>query len=183
MPWSTEIDVLLPNYFQSSQTGLSGFTAVQLGIKHELHDTKTWMLSLEGFIIPSSGGKNRGTEGMGGYLDSIIAHDLGYNLSFTGLFGVSSQTVSTQSNGQRYTSFNPDGVLTWSFKEKWELLGEVYGQTHTGPAQGSGFNADAGLIYLPFKTLAVDLEVSQRLSGQLYGFEQYIGAGMAFRFL
>ena len=50
-----------------------------------------------------------------------------------------------------------------------------------GRGEGSGFNSDVGVIYLALPKVAVDAEVGQRISGNLTGFNQYVG-GIFFMF-
>lgn len=97
------------------------------------------------------------------------------------MFGVSSQTQAINDGGKRYTSVNPDLVLSWT-KEKISVYGEIYGQSKTGPQNGSGFNADAGILYLIRKNIVIDLEAGHRLSGVLGGFSHYVGTGISIQF-
>jgi hypothetical protein len=72
--------------------------------------------------------------------------------------------------------------VTYNIIPMLDIYGEAYGQTRTGPNQGSGFNCDGGVIYLLNKNMTLDAEVGQRISGALQGFQHYIGVGGAIRF-
>lgn len=98
------------------------------------------------------------------------------------MLGLATATQSSLSGGQRFNSFNPDAVLTYITKNNLEIFGEIFGQTHTGPHQGSGYNFDGGIAYLLSENMTIDAEVAQRISGNLSGFNQYIGAGLGILF-
>lgn len=89
----------------------------------------------------------------------------------------STTTEPRGNGGQRFSSFNPDVLLTWKVKEYLQIYGEVYGQTKTGHENGSGFIGDVGIIYLLTKNLTVDFEVARRINGQWMNIDNYVGAG------
>jgi hypothetical protein len=97
------------------------------------------------------------------------------------MLGVSSVSLSIDAGGGRISSINPDLVLSWT-KGKISIYGEVYGQSKTGPQEGSGFNSDAGIIYLLKKNIEIDIEMGRCISGQLFGFSRYIGTGISIEF-
>ena len=100
------------------------------------------------------------------------------NLSF--MLGMTSQTEPSDNGGERFQSLNPDLVLTYIYNKKLNFYLEVYGQSKTARDEGNGFNADGGLLYLFRPNISLDMELGQRLNGNLGGFSHYIGVGVAF---
>lgn len=182
LPANNEFVIVLPNFIHESTTPHSGLTATTLGIKHEIGYTQDWIYTAEALFTLPSGSANFGSNGLGVAVNGIVSYSFNSKLSLTVMFGVTSETDTSYNGGQRFTSANPDIVLAWSPTEKINLFGEVYGQTKTGPGQTSGINTDGGITYLLFENVTVDLEVGQRLKGNLGGFEHYIGTGMAILF-
>lgn len=99
----------------------------------------------------------------------------------TGTLEYLSISEPINSGGQSFTSVNPDLLLSWT-KNKISLFIEVYGQSKTAPDEGSGYNADAGILYLIKKNIVIDLEIDQRISGLLDGVERYYGGGITIQF-
>ncbi|WP_419418450.1 transporter [Legionella sp. D16C41] len=176
----SELFFFLPNYYYQRLPVLSGFTNASLGLKHQLGYTDKWVWALEGELELPGGSKNFGTKALGGIVNGIISCTLSNTLSLTFVIGVSTESDSINAGGRRYNSFNPDGLLAYSFTDTLSFYAEVYGQTKTSATTGSGFNADAGLLYLIRPNMVVDLSAGQRLSGFLGGFNHYFEAGMSF---
>jgi len=179
LPYNNELVAVLPNYILQSSGPRSGFAASTLGIKHEIGYTDAWLAAIEGLVTLQGGNSAFGRDGTGGALNAIVEYDFNPTWSLSFMFGVTSQVQSQRDGGQRFTSFNPDLVLTYALNPKINFYGEVYGQSKTGPGESSGFNADAGILYLLMPTVVLDLEVGQRISGNLGGFNHYIGAGIS----
>ena len=156
----------------------SGLTATTIGIKHEIGYTQNWLGTVEALFTLPNGSAAFGSKQMGTAINGIVSYNINSAFNLTFMFGGTSETESSFNGGQRFTSLNPDLVITYAATDKLQLYGETYGQSKTGPGQGSGFNADGGLLYLLIPNLEVDLEVGQRISGNLDGFEHYIGTGV-----
>lgn len=176
-----EINIYLPNYVVQTEPSAAGFTPVALGLKHEVVANEKWVFALEGFAILPSGTATYGSRRLGEAFYGVFSYNLSSTINVSGMLGGSSQSESIVNGGQRYFSVNPDLVLAWS-KEKISLYGEVYGQSKTGPQEGSGFNMDAGVLYLIRKNIVIDLEIGHKISGNLGGFNQYIGSGISIQF-
>lgn len=176
-----EIVMTFPAYIHQNITPKAGFTAGSVGVKHQLSANQKWVTTIEGLLTLPSGSSSFGSKEPGGAVNGIISYDITPAIGITGMFGISSQSEPAYSGGQSYTSFNPYLVLSWT-KDRAVFFIEVYGQSSTGPQQGSGFNMDGGVLYLVKKNITVDLEVGQRLSGSLFDFNQYIGTGVAILF-
>ena len=176
-----EFNILLPNYIVQTKPTVAGFSPVTLRVKHEIKANEKWVFSIEGFAILPSGTATYGSRGLGETFNGIFSYNLSSEFNVSGMFGVSSQSEPINSGGQRYFTVNPDLVFAWS-KEKLSLYGEVYGQSKTGPQQGSGFNMDTGILYLIRKNIIIDLEIGHRISGNLGGFTHYVGTGISILF-
>lgn len=182
LPSNNEFVLVLPNYIHQSLLPGSGFNATTIGIKHELGYTQTWLGAVESLFTLPSGSSAYGAQAVGVALNGIVQYTFNPTVSLSFMLGVTSQTLSHQAGGERFTSINPDVVYTYILTPKINFYGEVYGQSKTGPGKGSGFNFDGGVLYLPLKNVEVDLEVGQRISGKLAGFSHYIGAGFSLLF-
>jgi len=182
IPAHNELVILLPNYIHQSMIQRSGFSAATIGIKHEIGYTKNLVATVESLFTLPNGSAAFGNKGLGAALNGIASYTVNSVLNLTFMLGGSTETTSSADGGQRFTSINPDIVLTYSLNPKVDLYGETYGQSKTGPGAGSGFNFDGGIIYLLYPALTVDLEFGQRISGDLGGFDHYIGTGMAIEF-
>lgn len=182
LPIKNEFVAVLPNYVHQSMSSQSGFMATTLGIKHEIGYTEHWLGAIESLFTLPDGNAAFGSKGVGVALNGIVAYTFNpqYNLSL--MLGGTSQTQPSNAGGQRYTSINPDLVFTYTATDKLEVYGEIYGQSKTGPGEGSGFNFDGGILYLLLPIVAVDVEIGQRISGNLDGFQHYVGAGLSVMF-
>lgn len=181
LPASTEFTLLPPNYIDLNG-GPSGTTATVMGVKHQFQNTGHFLYSAEGIFTLPTGSDEYGSDGLGAAANVILNYSFNSAFSISGMFGVITETTSTNSGGERYYSFNPDLVFAWQFTKSFQWYSEFYGRTKTSPDQGSGFNMDTGFQYLPTPNIELDIEYGQRLSGELGGFARYIGAGGAIRF-
>lgn len=154
-----------------------------MGIKHELGYNSKWVGAIEALATLPDGSAVFGSKRMGIAANGIVGYTYNSKFNISFMFGVSSQSESSQNGGHRYTSVNPDLVLTYSPTDKFDIYAEFYGQSKTASNEGSGFNLDAGFLYLLLPNLSVDVEAGQRMSGNLGGFAHYVGAGMGLLFL
>lgn len=162
--------------------GANGYTASVLGLKHEFDVSSAWQFAAESLVTLPSGDPNQGSAGTGVAVNGIASWSPSSTVGFSLMVGVTSDTEPTNLGGGRYTSFNPDGVVTWEFVPDLQLYAEVYGQSHTGVGQGSGYDADGGIQILLARNFELDFEAGTRLSGQLGGFSHYVGAGLGLEF-
>jgi hypothetical protein len=179
LPFNSEFITLVPSYNIQNVEPLSGFTASTLGIKHRMATGGRWVLSAEGLITPASGSQGFGTAGTGEAVNGILAYAFTSSLSMTAMAGVSSQTWPEFFGGGRYTSFNPDVLLDWQITPKWQVYGETFAQTKTGPDQGFGYNFNEGVLYLVKNYLEIDAVLGQRANGLSGGYNNFIGTGFA----
>ncbi|HSW70886.1 MAG TPA: hypothetical protein VLH77_02780, partial [Gammaproteobacteria bacterium] len=182
LPAKTELVILFPNYFRQTVQPHAGWGPTTIGLKHELGYNEKWLASIEGLVIWPSGGAAFGSDGTGGIINGIIDYSLSPSLDLTFMLGVSTQALPYGASGQRFNSVNPDLVLAWLVTPKFQTYAEIYGQSKTGPSEGAGFNADAGIQYAWTPNLVTDLELGQRISGKLGSFNNYVGTGLAWLF-
>lgn len=181
---ATEFTVLPPNYIKQygNATAAEGFTNITLGLKHQFNDNGKILFAAESLFALPTGDDNFGSDGLGVAINAMFNYAITDTFSLSGMFGVTTETTSTNSGGGRYNSFNPDLVLSWQFNDHWQYYIEAYAQTSTGPDQSAGYNTDTGFQYLATENIELDIEYGQRLGGQLNGFARYWGAGFAVRF-
>jgi hypothetical protein len=176
-----EFELFVPNYIVQTVSPTVGVSATAMSMKHILGSDEHSVITLFGALVTPSGSASFGSQGVGGSLTGILSHNFTEALNLTGMLGVSTQTLAINNGGLRFYSINPDLVFSWN-RNKTSIYGEVYGQSRTGPYQGSGFNADVGVIYLVVNNVAVDVEIGKRLSGALGNFNNYFGVGVSIQF-
>lgn len=175
--------VLVPpnvTFRPNAATGRTAYGSTTIGLKHEWPYTRHWIYAGEVLLTtPSPGETSASSIGWGEAVNGIV----GYNItSHVGLGLMLGATAQYNQYGQRYTSINPDFTITWLLSSRWQLYGEIYGQTHTGYDQGSGWDSDGGVQYLVTRHLEVDAELGQRLTGALGGYRHYWGLGAGWEF-
>lgn len=181
LPGLNEFVLIPPNYIHQTVHPHLGWSQATMGIKHGFLAGKNWILTVEGLITPSSGSSDFGSGETGGAFNGIFTWSVTSAFGVTAMLGGTTESYPQDYGGQRFRSVNPDILISWS-KNKVQIYGEVYGQSHTGPSQGSGYNVDAGILYLVTQGLLLDVEASTRLSGFLGGFKRYGGAGITVMF-
>ena len=190
LPGRNEFLLIPPSYNRertrsgsdSTTEEVSGYSALTLGLKHELGYTRQWLGAVQALFTLPSGSSAFGSQGLGMALNGVIAYALSEQVGLTLQLGISSQTDPAQAGGRRFSSLISNFVATWQPRERLQFYGEIYGQTSTGPGKGAGYNADGGIQYLITPCWEVDLEGGLRLVEDLGGFSHYFGVGMGFRF-
>lgn len=161
----------------------SGASASVIGLKHEFGYRGRWLWAGETLITLPSGSPDFGSSATGYAVNGIVGYDLTEDFALTLMLGVTHLAAPANlQSGAYYWSLNPDLVATWQIADQWQLYAEVYGQGHTGPGQGAGYNADGGIQYLLTAHVELDAEIGQRLSGNLGGWSHYVGTGFAVLF-
>lgn len=177
LPKQNELFLLAPNYIHQSIAPKAGFTQTIIGLKHMLGYTDKWVAAIEGAANLSDGSDAFGDQRFGAVFNGIASYTINDKWTATFMLGGSRLSAARLDGGQYYNSINPDVVLTYAPVDKVNIYGEFYGQSQTGPNEGSGFNIDFGVLYLWDPNLAIDVSVAQRLQGGLGGYERYCGAG------
>lgn len=190
LPGRNEFTLIPPSYNRqltrnvsdSTTEDVSGYSALTIGLKHELGYTRQWLGAVQVLFTLPSGSSAFGSEGLGVALNGILAYTLSEQVGLTLQVGITSQTDPELAGGERFTSLASNLVVTWQPKERLQFYGEIYGQSSTGPGKGAGYNADGGIQYLITPCWEMDLEGGVRLVGDLGGLSHYFGVGMGFRF-
>lgn len=179
LPFNNEINVFLPDHIRQTDKPHSGSTAAVIGLKHEYGYTDKWLFSIEALITQADGSDAFGSKHAGTTINAIYDYNMTDALTFTAVLGVSSLTQAGANGGQRFSSINPDVLLSWDINDNWDIYLEAYGVSHTDYHQGPGYNCDGGVIYLLRKNITLDASVGQRIKGNLGGFKNYVGIGFA----
>lgn len=189
LPGDNELVMLPPNVSRvvSLSSGgrqtISGASASVVGLKHEFGYYSQWLWAGETLVTLPSGSPDFGSAATGYAINGVVGYNLTPDFALTMMLGVTHLAAPANPQaGAYYWSLNPDLVATWEIAERWQLYAEVYGQSHTGPGQGSGYNADGGIQYLLTPEVELDAEIGQRLSGNLGGWSHYLGVGFAVLF-
>jgi len=182
LPEKTEVMVALPNYNHQSLRPSSGFGATTLGIKHEIKHWSGWVASAEILITPPSGSATFGSQGLGATVAGIVNYKCNSKADITLTLGGSTATEARIDGGDRFNSFNPGMVFSYSPTAKMSIFGEVFAQSKTRPAQGGNYNVDGGVLYLLTTSVVIDVEVGQQLSNEYGVFKNYIGSGITITF-
>ena len=180
LPHDNELVFLPPNRVVAP--GSDGYTASVVGLKHEFDVSPAWQFAAESLVTLPSGDPNQGSAGTGVAINGVASYSPSSTVGLSLMAGFTSYTEPSNLGGGRYTSFNPDGVVTWEFLPPWQLYFEVYGASHTGVGQGSGYDADGGIQILLSRNMEIDFEAGTRLSGNLGGYSHYVGAGLGLEF-
>jgi hypothetical protein len=182
LPLTSELFILTPNYIHQSQGFTSGWADTIIGAKHEVFYTSTQVFALEGALIIPSGSATFGSHALGAFANALYSLNLTKKFNILFEFGAQTLTASNKAGGQRYSTINPDIVLTFSPVSVLDIYGEIYGANHATPNKGWGVNFDGGLVYLAVKNFSVDVEYSNRITGALGNFRNYVGAGFGLLF-
>lgn len=180
--------ILLPaNYINQFSGGpapsrVAGYGPTSLGFRREVVSHSLWQLAAEEIVALPSGDPNYGSDGWGSATNAVVSIGIGAHWGVAFMAGVTSETTPRNSGGRRFTSFNPDWVVTYAWDNRYQLYGEVYGQSKVGPGLGSDADADGGFQYLITPHFEVDAELGQRITGSLGGFDNYVGIGIGLEF-
>lgn len=162
---------------------ISGGSAAVAGLKHEFGYNSQWLWAGETLITLPSGSPDFGSAATGYAINGIVNDSVTPVFSLTLMLGATHLAApANQQSGAYYWSLNPDLVASWQTSESFQFYVEVYGQSHTGPGGGAGYNADGGAQYLLTPNVELDAEIGQRLSGSLGGWSHYLGVGLAVLF-
>lgn len=179
LPFQTEFTIIGPDYFHQTTSPANGVSVTSVGLKHVLASTKKWITTIELLVTPPSGSYAFGSHHTGAAFNGIMSYNISEKFNISGMLGASSQSDSISAGGKQFGSINPDVVFTWQPQDTLDLYAEIYGQTKSSAHNGTGFNFNTGVVYLLRKNMTIDAEIGRRLIGELYGFEYYLGVGLA----
>ncbi|MDP1614929.1 MAG: transporter [Methylococcales bacterium] len=180
----TEFTVLLPTYTHFSHLPYSGINSTTVGLKHELGYSKQWIATVESLLTLPGGSSALGTPELGAAFNGIVSYAPVPFFSASLMLGATTTAIPHVFGGGRYTSVNPDLVLTYYVTQTLLSYVEFYGQSRTGIGigSGSGVNADVGIVRLFTPDLTLDVAYFQRLNGALGNFERGVTMGLALMF-
>lgn len=178
LPQHFELFVGVPTYNQQSNPHSSGLSATTAGIKHEVTSGSNWVASIQGILTIPSGSQVFGSPKTGETINAIFVRELTPKIVFASMFGGSRIAESSENGGRYFTSFNPSISLVYAPIDPLNLFVEVFGQSKTGADLGSGFIANGGLLYKFKENAMFDLEIGQRVQGNLFDIQQVVGAGV-----
>lgn len=179
LPADSEIFAITPNYNHQNTAPTAGFSQGKAGFKHQFWYNPNWIITADAYVSFKGGSNAFGNQGNGAAVNLIVSYNITSSLNVVVQAGESNTTDSILEGGKRYNSFNPDVVLSWNLNDKYNLYGEIYGLSKTGANAGWGVNMDIGLLYLLRENIVLDVNGSQRISGNAGGFQRYIGAGLS----
>lgn len=182
LPFDNELVVVLPTYVHQSRDSVGGSTATTAGIKHEIGYNAKWIGTVESLITQPNGSAAFGSQGVDVALNGIANYNINQQWGVTFMLGLSTETLSSANGGGRFTTVLQDVVLSYAPVPAISLYAEAFGFTKTAPNEGSGYDVDGGIIYLIRNNMTVDLEYGHRISGELLGITDYVGAGFAVMF-
>ena len=181
LPWDNEILIIFPNNNTNSVTQTQGASATELAFKHSFGYTEHWISAVRAIYIPPSGNPTYGTAKAGYTINGILSYRY-KQFNASAMLSGARLSTSVSDGSKYYNTFDPDFTVGWQVTKWLQPYAEFYGQTHTAPGVGSGFNLDTGLLFLFNKNFEADVEFGHRLSGHLGNFNNYYGAGFSFMF-
>lgn len=182
LPEDTELFILAPNYNIQSTSPTVGLGAASIGLKHVIGYNSKLIWTAETLFTAPTGSAAFGSDGIGVTVNGILTYNISSSFGATFMLGVTSLTLPQLSGGKRYTSVNPDLLLSWQISQRVAMFGEAFAQTETAPGQGSGADIDGGFQFLATKNILLDIEAGNRGYGQIGGFNNYVGCGFAILF-
>lgn len=175
---NTEFVSIPPNYIHQTVSPISGNTPTWMAIKHRFYTNKKWIITGEAAVSPASGSRTFGSPHLEAALIGILFHQINKKLSWQVQMGLTELSDPAISGGNRYQSFNPNFLINYTFKDKISLYLEFFGQTKTSSTEAFGLIEGLGLVYLLNQKTTLDIEFYQRITGEILGFEHFVGAGI-----
>lgn len=179
LPNKFEVFLGVPTYYnKQSNLQARGLGITTAGVKHEVTSGSNWVASIQGILTIPSGSRVFGSPKTGETINAILVRELTPKIVFASMFGGSRIAESSNNGGRYFTSFNPSISLVYAPTDPLNLFIEVFGQSKTAPDLGSGFIANGGLLYKFKENVIFDLEIGQRIQGNLFDIQQSIGSGV-----
>lgn len=189
LPAGWELKLFPPNYListlRSSAGGgqISGFGDTAFGAKHEFGTFGGFTLASDAKLTLPTGDRAFSDGGVEGNVQGIVSYDITPQLGVSGMLGVSTLTNRDSGGGvNRFTSVNPDIVVTYQLNDRLQLYSEVFGNTVTAPHQGPNFTFDGGVQFLLTKSIEIDAEGGILLYGPQGLQSHYVGFGSGLLF-
>ncbi len=184
-----ELKLFPPNYvLQTTRTAgttrrIDGASDAGIGVKYEFGYGEKWGFAVDSAVTFASGRKDFSANATGAILNGIFAYnvneDIGVSLQI-GLFHLFSQVDSAQE-----TSINPILVVTDQLNEitdKVQLYAECYNSIDLLHGTGIMSSIDAGVQYLLYQNIEIDLEAGHNLTDLSSNNIMYVGFGTGLEF-
>lgn len=181
LPQLTELTINIPDYYQINGAQQFGFGATGVGLRHQFACGKNWVTTVDLSIILPSGSSTFG-EKLGAILSGIFKYSLTDKVDLSGMISGLSQKIPSTLDWQRFYSLDYSLELSYQFNPKIEVFAEIFGQGKTGPALGSNFDMDWGLLYLIKENLLFDLSFGHQFTDIDESFNYFIIAGLSLKF-
>lgn len=189
LPENWELKLFPPNYNMTTVRPLAGggqvdgFGDAAIGVKHQFGSLGGFLFSADVKFTFPTGQTGFSSGGAQANIQGIVSYSITPALGISGLLGVSTLT-GQMSNGSvaRFTSVNPDFVVTYLMNDRLQFYGEIYGNTKTASNQVSNYSVQAGVQYLLTKNVEVDASAGALLHGPAGLQSRFInlGAGVLF---
>lgn len=172
LPADWELKLFPPNYVIQTQRGITGGGSVDglgdtaFGVKHEFAQFSGFVFTADAKVTVPTGNRAFSSGGTEANVQGIVSYDITKKLTISGLIGVSTLTARADNGSvDRFTSVNPDIVVTYQINDRLQLYSEVYGNTVTAPGQGPNYSFQGGVQYLLTKNIEVDASGGVLLRG------------------
>ena len=189
LPENWEFKLFPPNYNMSTQRAfaggghIDGFGDTAFGVKHQFGSFGGFLFSADVKLTIPTGQTAFSGGGTQANIQGIVSYSITPAIGISALIGISTNTDRTN-NGviTRFTSVNPDAVITYLMNDKLQLYTEIYGNTKTAADQGSNFALQGGAQYLLTKNVEVDASAGVLLHGPAGVQSRFVNLGVGLLF-
>lgn len=189
LPANWELKLFPPNYMIQTQRGIAGGGSVDglgdtaFGVKHEFAQFGGFIFTADAKLTVPTGNRAFSSGGAQANVQGIVSYAITEKLSISGLLGISTLTARVENGSvDRFTSVNPDIVVTYQINDKLQLYSEVFGNTVTAPGQGPNYTYQSGVQYLLTKNIEVDASGGVLLRGPAGVQSRYANFGVGVLF-
>lgn len=189
LPENWELKLFPPNYNMSTQRAfagdgqIDGFGDTAFGVKHQFGSFGGFLFSGDVKLTIPTGQTAFSSGGTQANIQGIASYSITPALGVSGMLGISTLTNRTNNGGiARFTSVNPDAVITYLVNDKLQLYTEIYGNTKTAANQGFNSALQGGVQYLMTKNVEIDASTGILLHGPAGLQSRFVnlGAGILF---
>ena len=189
LPENWELKLFPPNYLSETQRTfaggdtISGFGDAAFGAKYEFGYFGGFVFAADTKITVPTGRAAFSDGGPEVNVQGIISYSITSALGISGMLGVSTLTYRANDGSVvRFTSVNPDVVVTYQINDKLELYSELFGNTATTPLEGPNLTLQGGVQYLLTKSLEIDASIGTLLRGPVGLQSRYFNFGTGLLF-
>ena len=189
LPENWEFKLFPPNYNMTTQRAfpggghIDGFGDTSFGVKHQFGSFGGFLVSADVKLTIPTGQMAFSSGGTQANIQGIVSYSVTPALGISGLLGISTLTNRTNNGGvARFTSVNPDAVITYLMNDKLQLYAEIYGNTKTSADQSYNYSLQGGAQYLLTKNMEVDTSVGVLLHGPAGVQSRFVNLGVGLLF-